>query len=101
MNNILIRAIQSTDNPALASLVKDTLAEFGANKPDTAYFDPSTDILFEIFQKPRSVYNVAEINGEIIGGAGVYPTDGLDSDTCELVKMYLRPHARGLGLAGY
>ena len=98
MNNILIRTIQSTDNPALASLVKDTLAEFGANRPDTAYFDPSTDTLFEVFQKPRSVYNVAEINGEIIGGAGVYPTDGLDSDTCELVKMYLRPHARGLGL---
>jgi len=74
------------------------LAEFGANKPGTAYFDPSTDTLFEVFQKPRSVYNIAEMNGKIIGGAGIYPTDGLDNDTCELVKMYLRPHVRGLGL---
>jgi len=98
MNNIIIRSIQSVDNRELASLVKDTLAEFGSNKPGTAYFDPSTDTLFEVFQKSRSIYNIAELDGKIIGGAGVYPTDGLDKDTCELVKMYLRPHIRGLGL---
>jgi putative acetyltransferase len=98
MNNIVIRTIQSSDNPILASLVKDTLKEFGANHPNTAYYDPSTDIMFEIFQKPGSIYNVAEFNGEVIGGGGIYPTDGLDSDTCELVKMYLRPKVRGIGL---
>lgn len=98
MNNIVIRTIQLSDNAELASLVKDTLAEFGANQPNTAYYDPSTNTLFEVFQKQRSIYNVAEIDGKIIGGAGVYPTDGLDDDTCELVKMYLRPHARGMGL---
>ena len=37
------------------------------------------------------------MDGKIIGGAGVYPTDNLDEDTCELVKMYLRLHVRGLG----
>ena len=98
MNNIVIRTIQLSDNPELASLVKDTLAEFGADKPDTAYFDPLTDTLFEVFQKSGSIYNVAEMDGKIIGGAGVFPTDGLDEDTCELVKMYLRPHVRGMGL---
>ena len=56
------------------------------------------DILFDVFQKPRSIYNVAEMNGEMIGGAGIFPTDGLDEDTCELVKMYLRPKVRGMGL---
>jgi len=96
--NVTIRTIQATDNATIASLVKDTLTEFGANKPGTAYFDPSTDTLFEVFQKPRSVYNIAEMDGKIIGGAGVYPTDNLDEDTCELVKMYLRSHVRGLGL---
>ena len=44
------------------------------------------------------MYNVAEWQGRIIGGCGIFPTDGLPSDTCELVKMYLLPQARGGGL---
>lgn len=98
MNNFTIRNIQPSDNPFLSKIVKDTLAEFGANHPNTVYYDPTTDILFEMFQKKGSVYFVAELNGEIVGGGGIYPTDGLPADTCELVKMYLLPHARGAGL---
>ena len=74
------------------------MAEFGANHPGTVYYDITTDSLFEVFQKEKSVYNVVELNGEIVGGGGIYPTDGLPGDTCELVKMYLIPQARGLGL---
>ncbi len=96
--NITIRNIQPSDNPALSKIVKDTLAEFGANHPNTVYFDPTTDILFEVFQKERSAYFVAEVDGVIVGGGGIYPTDGLPDDTCELVKMYLLPAARGTGL---
>jgi putative acetyltransferase len=94
----ITRPIRSTDNAILAKIVKDTLAEFGANHPGTVYYDPSTDTLFEVFQKERSYYFVVEVNGEIVGGAGIYPTDGLPADTCELVKMYLLPQARGSGL---
>ena len=93
-----IRDLQKEDNPALAKVVKDTLAEFGANHPNTVYYDPTTDTLFEVFQTPRSKYFLAEINNKIVGGGGIYPTDGLPPDTCELVKMYLLPEARGLGL---
>lgn len=93
-----IRFIQPTDNPFLSKIVKDTLAEFGANHPNTVYYDPTTDTLFEMFQNKGSAYFVAEINNEIVGGGGIYPTDGLPVDTCELVKMYLLPHARGSGL---
>jgi putative acetyltransferase len=98
MNNITIRNIQPQDNPYLAKIVKVTLAEFGANHPNTVYYDPSTDALFEMFQKKGSKYFVAEMNNEIVGGGGIYPTDGLPDDTCELVKMYLLPPARGSGL---
>ncbi len=98
MNNVVIRIIQHSDNPILAKIVKSTLAEFGANHPNTVYYDPITNSLFEVFQKERSIYFVAELNGEIVGGSGIYPTDGLPADTCELVKMYLLPHARGAGL---
>lgn len=98
MNKITIRNIQLSDNPVLARIIKDTLAEFGANHPGTVYYDASTDTLFEVFQKERSAYFVAEKEGEIVGGGGIYPTDGLPGDTCELVKMYLLPSARGTGL---
>ena len=93
-----IRPIQATDNPAIAQIIRTTLKEFGANHPGTVYFDAATDSLSELFQTKNSFYFIAEENGQIIGGAGIYPTDGLPHDTCELVKMYLSPSARGKGL---
>lgn len=98
MSEPLIRRIQPADNPFLSRIVKDTLAEFGANHPGTVYYDETTDALYELFQKEGAVYFVAEMSGEIVGGGGIYPTDGLPADTCELVKMYLLPAARGSGL---
>lgn len=53
--------------------------------------------MHELFQKPGSVYFVAEQNEKLLGGAGIYPSEGLPQQTCELVKMYLRPEARGQG----
>jgi len=96
--NVTIRPIQPSDNPIIAKIIRDTLTEFGANHPGTVYYDPTTDALFELFQKERSAYNIAEADGRIVGGGGIYPTDGLPADTCELVKMYLLPEARGTGL---
>ena len=49
--NLFIRNIQPSDNPIIARIVKDTLAEFGADYPDTVYYDPTTDALYELFQK--------------------------------------------------
>ena len=96
--NITIRPIEKKDNAALAKVVRDTLTEFGANHPGTVYYDPTTDALFEVFQRDRAGYFVAEIDSKLVGGAGIYPTDGLPEGTCELVKMYLLPAARGVGL---
>lgn len=98
LEEISIRTIEKHDNEALAKVVRDTLAEFGANRPGTVYYDETTDHLFEVFQTPRSIYYVAEYKNEIVGGGGIYPSDGLDQDTCELVKMYLRKKVRGIGL---
>jgi putative acetyltransferase len=95
---VTIRDLRKEDNPVLAKIVRDTLAEFGANHPNTVYYDPTTDTLFEVFQTPRSKYFLAELNNKIVGGGGIYPTEGLPEDTCELVKMYLLPGGRGHGL---
>jgi putative acetyltransferase len=100
MSNITIRSIEPGDNIPLALIVRSSLAEFGADKPGTVYYDPTTDHLYELFQTPGSVYFVALSKGEIMGGGGLFPSAGLPADTCELVKMYLRPEARGLGLGG-
>jgi len=93
-----IRTIGSDDNAALASIIRNTLLEFNAAKPGTVYYDPTTDNLFKLFQHPKSLYLVAELNEEIIGGSGIYPTPGLPDDTCELVKFYLTHEARGKGI---
>jgi putative acetyltransferase len=98
LTSISIDKIRPEDNPAVAKIVKDTLAEFGANHPGTVYYDESTNHLYEVFREPRSVYYVARFNDRILGGAGIFPSPGLPEDTCELVKMYLLPEARGLGL---
>lgn len=96
--NIHIRNIHPSDNPELAVIVRNTLTEFGANVPGTVFFDPTTDALFELFQTPKSAYFVAEVDGKLLGGGGIFPTEGLPEGTCELVKMYLLPEARGIGL---
>lgn len=98
MSSVTFRTIQQGDNQALAIIVRNALAEFGANKPGTVYYDATTDALFELFQQQGSIYYVAEENGVLIGGAGIYPSPGLPADTCELVKMYLSPAARGKGI---
>jgi putative acetyltransferase len=96
---ITIRPIAPGDNAALARAVRDTLAEFGAAKPGTVYYDAATDHLYELFsQTPRSAYFVAEVNGEVLGGGGIFPTQSLPADTVELVKLYLLPPARGRGV---
>ena len=98
LSNFGIRSIQPSDNLQLAVIVRDTLTEFGVNVPGTVYFDPTTDALFELFQTPKSAYFIAEMDGKIVGGAGIYPTEDLPHNTCELVKMYLLPNAREVGL---
>jgi putative acetyltransferase len=98
MHQLTIRNIAKEDNAALAKVIRTALTEFDANKPGTVYYDSTTDALFELFQKERSCYHVAELNSAIVGGGGIYPTEGLPSDTCELVKMYLSSSARGIGL---
>jgi putative acetyltransferase len=99
LQEITIRTIVEKDNAAIANVIRRTLEEFGANHPGTVYFDAATDSLFQLFRAtPRSVYYVAELAGEVVGGGGIFPSDGLPEDHCELVKMYLLPNVRGIGL---
>jgi putative acetyltransferase len=97
-NSINIRPISKEDNPKIAIIIRSCLTEFGANKPGTVYYDKTTDHLFELFEEIGAAYFIAEQEGNIVGGGGIFPSPGLPVDTCELVKMYLLPPARGVGI---
>jgi len=95
---IRIRPIEAQDNQAIAEIIRTALAEFGANKPGTVYFDPTTDALYELFRTPGSYYFVAtDSENQLIGGCGIFPTANLPEGTCELVKLYVKKSARGTG----
>jgi putative acetyltransferase len=97
MEEIQLRPIRMEDNAVIAVIIREALAEFGANKPGTVYFDTTTDHLYELFQQPGAAYFIAVQGEQVIGGGGIYPSNGLPTGTCELVKMYLAPGARGKG----
>lgn len=97
-HKILIRPILPSDNATIAHIIRTTLVEFDVARPGTVFSDESTGHLSDIFTIPRSIYYIIEVDGIVAGGAGIYPTEGLDTDTCELVKMYLLSQVRGQGL---
>lgn len=82
---------------SLALIIRNSLKEHNAHKPGTVYFDESTDHVSTLFTPNNSAYFVLEVNGEVAGGGGIFPTEGLEADTCELVKMYLSKNFRGKG----
>lgn len=98
LETITIRPIQSKDDRRMAQILRDALVEHDAAKPGTAYFDSSTDALTAFFEVSNAGYFVAEINDVIVGGVGIYPTEGLPSGVCELVKMYIDAAYRGKGI---
>lgn len=98
MDNWIIRKIQKEDNQAVAQLIRDVFDELDIPKVGTAYEDPYLDLMFEEYNKPRSVYYVVESEGRIIGGAGIAPLANEAEIFCELQKMYFLPETRGLGI---
>ncbi|MFM2359259.1 MAG: hypothetical protein RLY16_1252 [Bacteroidota bacterium] len=98
MASIQIRQIAATDNAAIAAVIRQALRDFGADRPGTVFTDPTTDHLFELFNQPGSIYFVATIDEELVGGCGIYPTEGLPTGCAELVKLYVAASARGKGI---
>lgn len=96
--SLIIRPIKPEDNAQIAQIIRGALEDFGANKPGTAYFDETTDDLYSLFRTEKSAYFIAELDGEIVGGCGVFPTKNLPPGHVELVKIYLHKSVRGKGL---
>lgn len=95
---MLIRNIVAEDNSEIADIIRNSLLEFNAAKPGTVYFDESTNHLSKLFNTKGSAYFIIEMQDEIVGGGGYFPTKGLPQNNCELVKMYVSKKFRGKGL---
>jgi len=87
-----------SDNPQIAAVIRRSLEQFNVALPGTVYTDPSTDDLFNLFKMVGSAYWVAESEGRVIGGAGIYPTSGLPEGYVELVKLYVDSSFRSKGI---
>lgn len=96
--NISFRRIEERDNGGIAGIIRAVFREFKIERPGTVYFDPTTDNLYELFKTPGSVYWIAEDDGTMTGGCGIFPTPGLPDGCAELVKFYLLPPWRGKGI---
>ena len=98
MENYSIRKINKEDNPEVAQLIRAVFDEMDIPKVGTAYEDPYLDLMYEEYNKSRSVYYVVENNGKIVGVAGIAPLANEAETICELQKMYFLPEARGIGI---
>lgn len=98
MDKLTFRKIAKKDNAVIASVIRKALEEYGAAQPGTVYTDPTTDALYELFQAPGSIYWIVEHNNKVVGGCGLFPTEGLPDGYVELVKLYLSKEMRGKGV---
>ena len=96
--SILIREIQKRDILRIENIIRTVLEEHDITMPGTAYHDESLKNMYDFYTGPNRIYYVVLDDEEMLGGAGIYPTEGLPDGTCELVKMYILKEARGKGI---
>lgn len=97
--NIQIRHIEQKDNVLLANIIRSCFHDYGVKcTAGTVYQDPTTDDLYSLFQTPKSLLWVAELEGELVGCCGIFPTENLPENCTELVKFYISENGRGKGI---
>jgi putative acetyltransferase len=94
----LIRPIRATDDAAVAVIIRDVMASFGATGPGYSSNDPEVGAMSAAYDGGRHACFVLEQDGRVLGCGGIAPLAGATPDVCELRKMHLLPEARGRGL---
>lgn len=93
-----IRPIRPGDNEAVASVLRQVMAEFGIDGDCFPGSDAEIDAMYESYTNPEAAFFVVEKNGEILGCGGMGPLAGGDDGVCEVRKMYFLPALRGAGM---
>jgi putative acetyltransferase len=94
----VIRPLEARDELAADAVIRAVRREFGVTGDGFDDRESTTPDLVSIYDAPRSAYFVVERAGLVLGGAGIAPYGGAQSEICELQRMYLLPAARGTGL---
>lgn len=94
MKDLIIRKARSGDEQKVLDLVKEVLNSYGLELNPKGEDLDITDIP-KYYTENNGDFEVIEFRGNIIGSYGIYK---IDSDTCELRKMYLKQNFQGLGL---
>lgn len=92
------RPIEKKDNPAVATLIRTVMTEFGTVGEGYSIMDKEVDEMWETYTNPKSYFLVLNLKGKVVGCGGIGPLQGGEVTTCELKKMYFYPEARGYGL---
>lgn len=96
MTELTVRRVRPEDDPELARIIRNGMAEFGLCGAGPAG-DAEIDAISSAFPPPRAAFFVAESSGRVLGGGGIGPIPGQPEEICELRKMYLVREARGQG----
>lgn len=94
----IIEDISPEFDDVIGQIIKKIGAEHGAIGDG---FGPSDAEVLNMSQhylkSSKSLYLIAKINGEVVGGCGVAAFNHSD-EICELRKLFLLPKSRGLGI---
>jgi len=95
---LVLREIKESDNFELANIIKRSLEQMDYALDGTVYTDEATDHMYDGYQSEDAVYYIAEVEGEMMGGAGIRRIPKVDGNVCELQRMFLSSKARGKGI---
>lgn len=94
-----IRPIKRKDNPAIATIIRNVMTEFGAVGEGYSIGDAEVDDMYSNYRDDRSCYFViSDEEGQVYGGGGIGPLKGGTKTICELRKMFFKPQLRGIGM---
>jgi putative acetyltransferase len=84
----------------VADIVRTVLGEFGCHGEGFACADPELDCMSAHYPGGDARFYVLVQASEVVGCGGFARLRGSEAaaQTCELQKMYFRPHIRGQGL---
>ncbi len=93
-----LRPIKVADNPAVARIIGQVMAEFGVSGCGYSSEDAEIDDMASAYAQKRAAYFVVCRSSQIMGCGGMGPLNGGANEVCEIRKMYLLPESRGCGL---
>ena len=99
-----IKLIEKENDDAICQIIKSVGAEYGAIGDGFGPSDPEVLAMSQYYiDQDRSAYFVVILEGKVVGGGGIAPftaskSSNVDSDICELRKLFLLPETRGFGI---